>query len=299
MSVLAKILLEDAPRVSELRPDAPPALDLLVHRMVSKEPEKRPRDGAELAQIDLSRSSTERPRFDSRAAAGSPRSRRSSDACSRSSWWCSRCRQGATRSAPVGDETRVEVDPVPFGHCFALRRVHTYARRADGDRSRAGARERRGPGGRARALRSLRRRDVPERARRAHDGERAHRRARSPGGEAIDRAVTMVRKRRTASVRACRSTTSRRRSSPRASTSAAKRGGSWSRTSGSRSIRRGRSSAGRRRASRRDTRDRDPRGDRSPECADGDGPKVVLVTAAARRWKNPGSGHELVRRRAC
>ena len=48
MSVLAKILLEDAPRVSELRPDAPPALDLLVHRMVTKDPERRPRDGSEL-----------------------------------------------------------------------------------------------------------------------------------------------------------------------------------------------------------------------------------------------------------
>ncbi|MGO8995413.1 MAG: serine/threonine-protein kinase PknK, partial [Polyangiaceae bacterium] len=50
MSVLAKILLEDAPRVSELRPEAPAALDLLVHRMVAKEPERRPRDGAELAR---------------------------------------------------------------------------------------------------------------------------------------------------------------------------------------------------------------------------------------------------------
>jgi tetratricopeptide (TPR) repeat protein len=49
MSVLAKILLEDAPRIAELRPDVPPGLDLLVHRMVSKDPEKRPRDGAELA----------------------------------------------------------------------------------------------------------------------------------------------------------------------------------------------------------------------------------------------------------
>jgi tetratricopeptide (TPR) repeat protein len=48
MSVLAKILLEDAPRVSELRPDAPLALDLLVHRMVAKDPERRPRDGSEL-----------------------------------------------------------------------------------------------------------------------------------------------------------------------------------------------------------------------------------------------------------
>jgi len=50
MSVLAKILLEDAPRVRELRPDAPSSLDLLIHRMVAKEPEKRPRDGAQLAE---------------------------------------------------------------------------------------------------------------------------------------------------------------------------------------------------------------------------------------------------------
>jgi tetratricopeptide (TPR) repeat protein len=50
MSVLAKILLEDAPRVRELRPEAPGGLDLLVHRMVAKEPEKRPRDGAQLAE---------------------------------------------------------------------------------------------------------------------------------------------------------------------------------------------------------------------------------------------------------
>ena len=50
MSVLAKILLEDAPRVRELRPDAPSGLDLLVHRMVAKDPEKRPRDGTQLAQ---------------------------------------------------------------------------------------------------------------------------------------------------------------------------------------------------------------------------------------------------------
>jgi hypothetical protein len=50
MSVLAQILLEDAPRVRELRPSVPAALDLLVHRMVAKEPEKRPLDGAQLAR---------------------------------------------------------------------------------------------------------------------------------------------------------------------------------------------------------------------------------------------------------
>jgi eukaryotic-like serine/threonine-protein kinase len=50
MAVLAKVLLEEAPRVRELRPDAPDALDRLVHRMVSKDPALRPRDGAELAR---------------------------------------------------------------------------------------------------------------------------------------------------------------------------------------------------------------------------------------------------------
>ncbi len=50
MSILAKILLEDAPRVSEIRPDVPAFLDLLVSRMVDKDPTKRPADGAELAE---------------------------------------------------------------------------------------------------------------------------------------------------------------------------------------------------------------------------------------------------------
>jgi serine/threonine protein kinase len=50
MAVLAKILVEDARRVREIRPEVPNALDVLVHRMVAKEPEKRPRDGAQLAE---------------------------------------------------------------------------------------------------------------------------------------------------------------------------------------------------------------------------------------------------------
>ena len=48
MSILAKILLEDAPRVSELRPEVPAFLDALVSRMVAKDPGQRPADGAEL-----------------------------------------------------------------------------------------------------------------------------------------------------------------------------------------------------------------------------------------------------------
>jgi tetratricopeptide (TPR) repeat protein len=50
MAVLAKILVEDAPRVRELRPDVPEALDRLIQRMVAKEPKLRPRDGAQLAK---------------------------------------------------------------------------------------------------------------------------------------------------------------------------------------------------------------------------------------------------------
>jgi len=49
MAVLAKILLEEAPRVRELRSDVPRALDQLVARMLSKAPARRPRDGHELA----------------------------------------------------------------------------------------------------------------------------------------------------------------------------------------------------------------------------------------------------------
>jgi tetratricopeptide (TPR) repeat protein len=46
MAVLAKILFEQAPRVCELRPEVPEALDRLVARMLSKAPEARPADGA-------------------------------------------------------------------------------------------------------------------------------------------------------------------------------------------------------------------------------------------------------------
>jgi tetratricopeptide (TPR) repeat protein len=41
-------LLEDAPRICELRPETPPALDRLVQRMVAKDPDGRPPDGADL-----------------------------------------------------------------------------------------------------------------------------------------------------------------------------------------------------------------------------------------------------------
>ncbi|NVB84602.1 MAG: protein kinase [Kofleriaceae bacterium] len=49
MAVLAKILLEDAPRVGAERGDIPEALDDLVARTLSKSPDQRPRDGAHLA----------------------------------------------------------------------------------------------------------------------------------------------------------------------------------------------------------------------------------------------------------
>jgi tetratricopeptide (TPR) repeat protein len=50
MGVLARILLEDAPRVSELLPGVPPALDALVARMLEKDPEARPRDASAVAE---------------------------------------------------------------------------------------------------------------------------------------------------------------------------------------------------------------------------------------------------------
>src|SRR5579859_2117736 len=51
MAVLAKVLVEEAPHVSELRPGIPEALDRLLHRMVSKDPARRPAHGAELARL--------------------------------------------------------------------------------------------------------------------------------------------------------------------------------------------------------------------------------------------------------
>lgn len=70
MAVLAKILLHEAPRVTELRPDAPTSLDDLIAKMLSKEPDGRPADvrtvqqalaGLTLGEIDLSSGQTRRP----------------------------------------------------------------------------------------------------------------------------------------------------------------------------------------------------------------------------------------------
>ncbi|WP_438023870.1 serine/threonine-protein kinase [Sorangium sp. So ce233] len=46
MALLAKLLMEDPPRVRHLRPDIPQDLDDFVARMLAKDPEKRPRDGS-------------------------------------------------------------------------------------------------------------------------------------------------------------------------------------------------------------------------------------------------------------
>jgi eukaryotic-like serine/threonine-protein kinase len=48
-AVLAKILLEEAPRLSSVRDDLPPALDELLARMLAKQRDDRPRDGKAVA----------------------------------------------------------------------------------------------------------------------------------------------------------------------------------------------------------------------------------------------------------
>src|SRR5262245_51132029 len=57
LAVLARILLEEAPRVSEARPEVPAALDGLIARMLAKDPAERPGDAraltAELEVLDL------------------------------------------------------------------------------------------------------------------------------------------------------------------------------------------------------------------------------------------------------
>ncbi|WP_441291256.1 serine/threonine-protein kinase [Sorangium sp. KYC3313] len=59
LAVLMKILLEEPPRLHELRPELPEQLDALVASMLAKHPDGRPRDGAAVAEalraIDLSR----------------------------------------------------------------------------------------------------------------------------------------------------------------------------------------------------------------------------------------------------
>ena len=61
VAVLAKVLLEEAPRVSELAPGIPEELDTLVSRMLSKRRQNRPADGAALLLAPAWRSSSMRP----------------------------------------------------------------------------------------------------------------------------------------------------------------------------------------------------------------------------------------------
>ncbi|WP_437304030.1 serine/threonine-protein kinase [Sorangium sp. So ce388] len=66
LAVLMKVLLEDPPRVRDLRPGIPAALDRLVARMLAKSPSDRPADGDavadELAQIGAPESNLGGPR---------------------------------------------------------------------------------------------------------------------------------------------------------------------------------------------------------------------------------------------
>jgi serine/threonine protein kinase len=50
MAILAKVLFEDAPRLSEIRLDIPPELDHLIACMMSKSPSARPGDCQEIAR---------------------------------------------------------------------------------------------------------------------------------------------------------------------------------------------------------------------------------------------------------
>jgi tetratricopeptide (TPR) repeat protein len=50
MALLAKVLLEDAPRLRELRPEVDPALDELVASLLDKQPERRPSSARELVR---------------------------------------------------------------------------------------------------------------------------------------------------------------------------------------------------------------------------------------------------------
>ncbi|XYH95857.1 protein kinase domain-containing protein [Sorangium sp. So ce1128] len=50
LAVLVKVLLDDPPRLRELRPELSEELDALVARMLAKQPDERPRDGAAVAE---------------------------------------------------------------------------------------------------------------------------------------------------------------------------------------------------------------------------------------------------------
>ena len=186
MSVLAKILIEDAPRITDLRPDVPAALDLLVHRMVSKDPETRPRDGAELSALlaDLEGA----PSMEGRSSSTPPALTESE-------------RRVVTvlvvvlpapgSSGAEGDETRAEADPF---HALSARfgvRAHLLADRM----AVVLAPERASAADQASVLTRFARHAVQmfPGARTALTTGSAITGARLPVGEAIERAVTMVR----------------------------------------------------------------------------------------------------------
>jgi tetratricopeptide (TPR) repeat protein len=70
MALLARILLDDTPRVRDLRPDVPAPLAALLARAMAKDPADRPRDGAALA-AEL-RALGDLPAAGSRATVGPP-----------------------------------------------------------------------------------------------------------------------------------------------------------------------------------------------------------------------------------
>ncbi len=50
LSLLAKVIVEEPPRLRDVWPEAPPALDALLARLMAMKPEQRPRDGSEAAR---------------------------------------------------------------------------------------------------------------------------------------------------------------------------------------------------------------------------------------------------------
>lgn len=87
VAVLAKIVLEPPPRLRDVCPDAPPDMEALLERMLSKEPDQRPADALalreELAAVGVPRSG--RPLQTRAAVTGSERRVASVVLCSRSS----------------------------------------------------------------------------------------------------------------------------------------------------------------------------------------------------------------------
>src|SRR5262249_35105810 len=62
MALLAKLLMEEPPRIRHIRPELPAELDEFVARMLSKDPLMRPRDGAAVAEaLDTLECASRRP----------------------------------------------------------------------------------------------------------------------------------------------------------------------------------------------------------------------------------------------